>query len=287
MTADDDFGTVAVVGVGLIGGSLGMALKRRGICRSVVGIGRDAVRLEKAVRLGAIDSYSLDLADGCRDADLIVLCTPVSKIIADLPTVLAAAKAEAVVTDVGSVKSAIVAAANDDPRFIGSHPMAGSEATGVEAARETLFQDATWAVTPTATTSARAAAISEALGKALGSAVHIMPPDIHDAAVATTSHLPHVLATSLMLVAKRQAGQSPVLPAMSAGSFNDATRVAASSSELWRDICLANRRAVVAALDALVAQLESARSLVDSADGENLYRFFAEGADAKGRWRRD
>jgi prephenate dehydrogenase len=90
-----------------------------------------------------------------------------------------------------------------------------------------------------------------------------------------------------MLVANRQAGQSPVLPAMSAGSFNDATRVAASSSELWRDICLANNHAVVAAIDALVAQLGTARSLVDAADGDSLYRFFAEGADAKGRWRRD
>ncbi|HEY3328594.1 MAG TPA: prephenate dehydrogenase/arogenate dehydrogenase family protein [Capsulimonadaceae bacterium] len=286
MTSEDGFGIVAIVGVGLIGGSLGMALRRDGNASRVIGVGRDAGRLEKALRYEAIDEYSTELQDTCKLADLIVLCTPVQRIIADLPSILAVAKPTAVVTDVGSIKGEIVAAADGDPRFIGSHPMAGSEAAGVEASRPTLFQDATWAVTPVASTSPHATSIAQRLGKSLGSSVHTLSPEAHDAAVAITSHLPHVLATSLMTVAANAAAHSPVLPALSAGSFADATRVAASSPDIWRDVCLTNRNAVLAAIDALQTKLAEARGLVDGADSEALHEFFATGAAARGHWRR-
>lgn len=286
MTAEDGFGTVAIVGVGLIGGSLGMALRRRGLARRVIGIGRSVGRLDKAARMGAIDEYVVDLAKGCCDADIIVMCTPVSAIIADLPAVLDAAGSEAVITDVGSVKSAIVDAAGDDPRFVGSHPMAGSEATGVEAARETLFDEATWIVAPSPATSSYAAATARDLGLAVGSSVYTLSPDAHDRAVAVVSHLPHVMATSLMLYAQRRHEDAPTLAAMSAGSFADATRVAASSPEIWRDVCLTNKDAVIAAIDGFLNQMQQARAVIDRANAEELYAMFEAGADAKGKWRR-
>lgn len=284
MASDDDFGTVAIVGVGLIGGSLGMALKRRGRARRVVGIGRSAERLELAERLGAIDAWSTDSPAALAEADTIVLCTPVERIIGDLPAVLKAAKPAAVVTDAGSVKGPIVDAAGGDHRFVGSHPMAGSERAGVEAARPTLFEDATWALTPQESTDPEATARVAALAHAVGSSTLVLSPADHDSAVAVTSHLPHVMAWSLMRLAHDRACRSPHVARMSAGSFADSTRVAASSPELWRDICLANREALLTALDEFRGQLDEAARVLRDADAGRLEEFFAQGVDAKRRW---
>lgn len=284
MSSEDDFGTVAIVGVGLIGGSLGMALKRRGRARKVLGIGRNAERLELAKRLEAIDSWSTDTPTALSEADTIVLCTPVTTIIEDLPTVLNAARPDAVITDAGSVKGPIVDAAGGDPRFIGSHPMAGSERAGVEAARPTLFEDATWALTPAASTDPGAIERISALAHAVGSSTLVLTPSDHDAAVAVTSHLPHVMAWSLMRLAYEHACRSPHVSRMSAGSFADSTRVAASSPALWRDICLANREALLVALDEFRAQLDLAAQALKDNDPACLEEFFAQGADAKRRW---
>ncbi|MDR3706852.1 MAG: prephenate dehydrogenase/arogenate dehydrogenase family protein [Capsulimonadaceae bacterium] len=285
MSSEDGFGTAAIIGVGLLGGSIGLALKARGRCAHVIGIGRNEARLEKAVSLNAVDSFTTDIESGCRDADVIVVCTPVARIIADLPRILSAARRDAVVTDVGSVKSAIVEAAGGDSRFIGSHPMAGSEAGGVEAARKDLFVGAAWAITPVAATSAKAVETVRALGEAVGAVVRRLDPIDHDRAVSLVSHLPHVLATSLMLYAQSEAAGKPLLRSMSAGSFADATRVAASSPELWRDICLGNRDAILSAIDGLQAQLGEARRLIERADGDSIEAYFAAGADAKRSWR--
>jgi len=286
MSGQDDFGDVAIFGVGLIGGSLGLALKRKGLARRIIGIGRNVDRLKQAVRLGAIDDYTTNVAEGCQGASLIVLCTPVARIITDLPAVLEAAGPDAVITDVGSVKSAIVEAAGSDSRFIGSHPMAGAESSGVESARENLFDEATWVITPIATTSSKAMSTARNLGLAVGSSVYTSTPEAHDAAVAVVSHLPHVVATSLMLLASQDKERMPNLPAMSAGSFADATRVAASSPELWRDVCLTNRTSILAALDGFVAQIDEARRAIAKGDGDALRTMFDSGARAKGRWRR-
>ena len=143
------FGTVAIVGVGLIGGSLGMALKGRRLAHRVIGIGRSAERLDKAVALGAIDAGMTELARGVAEADVVVLCTTVGHIVETLPSVLEAVRKGAVVSDVGSTKVAITRRAAGFPFFVGGHPMAGSEQAGVEAATPLLFEEATWAVTPT------------------------------------------------------------------------------------------------------------------------------------------
>lgn len=284
MSAEGDFGIVAIVGVGLIGGSLGMALRGHGLCRTVVGIGRNPQRLQKAVALGAVDRFTTDMADGISGADTIVLCTPVSKIIADLPSVLAVAGHHALITDVGSVKAAIVAAAAGDARFVGGHPMAGSELTGVEAARPTLFQDATWAITPHPATPDRATERIKQLAMAVGANVHVMTPEVHDSAVAVTSHLPHVTAAAYMRLAAAGAARNPALSAMTAGSFADATRIAASSPALWRDICLANREALLASIDSLTEELLVARKLIASGDSDGVHDFFARSAKAKADW---
>ncbi|HEX5322191.1 MAG TPA: prephenate dehydrogenase/arogenate dehydrogenase family protein [Capsulimonadaceae bacterium] len=284
MSSEDDFGTVAIVGVGLIGGSLGMALKRRRRTRAVVGVGRNPDHLELARRLEAIDTWSTDTPSALAEADTVILCTPVGKIIEDLPAALAACKPSAVVTDAGSVKSPIVNASAGDPRFVGSHPMAGSERAGVEAAYPTLFEEATWALTPTASTDPQTLKRVAALAHHVGASTLILEPSAHDAAVAVTSHLPHVMAWSLMRLAHGRACRDPHVARMAAGSFADMTRVAAASPDLWQNICLANKEALLAAIEEFRSQLEEAAAALKKGDAKRLEEFFAEGVSAKKSW---
>ena len=293
--SDPDFtssarvGTLVIHGVGLIGGSLGMAARRRGLAREVVGVGRDQTRLEAAVRLGAIDRYivaddSPSIADACSGGDLIVLCTPVSHIVADLPAVLGAIGPGAVVTDVGSVKQVIVEAAEGDPRFVGSHPMAGSELAGVYAAKPELFDDAMWALTPTETTSPEALACVRSFAQAVGARTRIVPAAQHDEAVAITSHLPHVIAYALALLAAQRSCDNPSLPFLTAGSYTGATRVAGSLPSLWTDICRANQASVSSALRDYRAALEAAQNAIDEGDWIEVGRLFDLGHEARRNW---
>lgn len=278
------FGTVAIIGVGLIGGSLGMALKTRRLAANVVGIGRRPERLQQAVQMGAIDHATTDLHTGLADADIVVLCTTVGNILETLPEILESVKPGAVVTDVGSAKTQIVARAQSAPHFVGSHPMAGSERTGVEAATPLLFQEATWALTPTRDTDPRALQTILTLAQELGAATLVLSPETHDALVAVTSHVPHVLASALMRQAAAIRAQTPEIQRLAAGSFADMTRVAASSPALWRDVCLSNRDAVLSALDAYRTQLDTLQAAVAASDPAALEAFFAEGAAAKRDW---
>ncbi len=278
------FGTVAIVGVGLIGGSLGMALKTRRLARRVIGIGRDAARLETAVALGAVDSGVTRLEDGLADADVVVLCTTVGHIVAALPGVLAAVSPGAVVTDVGSTKGAVVRAAAGKGRFVGGHPMAGSEQTGVEAATPLLFEEATWALTPTDTTDPEAQMIVTALAREVGATTLTLTPEAHDTMLAVTSHLPHVLASALMRQAAQTQATHPQTNHLTAGSFADGTRVAASSPELWRDVCLTNREALLASLRGFRAELDVLEAAVAAGDAKGIEAFFAAGAQAKRGW---
>ncbi len=278
------FGSVAIVGVGLIGGSLGMALKTRRLARRVVGIGRDAARLDTAVSLGAIDAGVTRLDEGLADADVVVLCTTVGHIVGALPGVLAAVSPGAVVTDVGSTKGAIVRAAGGAGRFVGGHPMAGSEQTGVEAATPLLFEEATWALTPTETTDPEALALVTALAREVGATTLTLTPEAHDAMLAVTSHLPHVLASALMRQAAQMQTAHPQTQSLTAGSFADATRVAASSPELWRDVCLTNREALLASLRGFRAELDILEAAVVAEDAAAIEAFFAAGAEAKRGW---
>src|SRR3569833_2667593 len=251
------FGTVGIVGVGLMGGSIGLALKagehhspiigHRGAAR-VLGIGRSALRLQTAVDVGASDAFETDFARGIAACDLVVLCTTIGHIIDQLPDVLAAAKPDAVITDIGSTKAAIVDAAGGDPRYIGGYPLCGFVMIGVDAARVDLYRRATWALTPTSTTSEKSISALLALIKATGAVELTLDPAVHDTMVALTSHLPHVMASSLMRQASTLREEIPTLPRMAAGSFADMTRVAGASPSIWRDVCVTNREAVLKAI---------------------------------------
>lgn len=277
------FNVVTIVGVGLIGGSLGMALKERRLARQVVGLGRNQERLAQAVALGAIDHGTTDQAEAMREADLVVLCTTVGSILETVQEFLQTARPGTIVTDVGSTKSEIVRRANS-PRFVGGHPMAGSERTGVEAAQPRLFQEAIWALTPNETTDPESLHHVRMLAQEVGATTLVIAPEVHDAMVAVTSHLPHVLASALMRQAADARAPYPQINRLSAGSFADLTRVSAASPELWRDVCLSNREAVLAALAHFRGQLDILETAVAEGDANEIESFFRVGANAKRDW---
>ncbi|GBC97143.1 Prephenate dehydrogenase [bacterium HR16] len=264
---------LCIIGVGLIGGSLGMAVRRRGLANRVVGVGRNAERLQIALQAGAIDDATTSLQEGVTGADLVVVCTPVGLIVPTIRLFHQWLSSECVVTDVGSVKNTIVQQATDllGERFVGGHPMAGSEQTGVHNARADLFEGTPWALTPTETTSPDALQKVTALAQGVGAQVITADPNEHDRAVALTSHLPHALALALVHVA-----ENTPYPQLIGGSFRDGTRVAASSPELWRDIFLHNREHVLWAIDEFIGKLQEVRSAIADEDAETVQRLFTD-----------
>lgn len=274
------FDTVAVVGVGLIGGSLGMASIRRGIARRVIGIGRTEQKLMHAKILGAIHDYTLDMEQGAAEADLVVLCPPVRLVVPTLERMAASLKEGAVVTDVGSTKREIVEGAEavmpEGRFFIGGHPMAGSEQAGVNAARADLFVGATYVLTPSATTDLNALGKMSQFAEAMGARVQQISPDRHDEAVAVISHLPHAIASALMQVAENSHRQTGKTFDLAAGSFKDLTRISDSSPELWRDICLTNADSLSASIEGLQNLLEDFQIALQCRDEEAIQRFFEQ-----------
>ena len=269
---------LAIVGVGLLGGSLAKAVRAHGLAREIVGIGRDAGRMQAAVRDGALDRATTDLAEGVAGAERIVLAAPVLTNETLLPGVWRAAPAGAVVTDVGSTKRGIVAAADRlaagrrDVHFVGSHPMAGSDRAGYAVARVDLFQGATVVLTPTEATDGGAAKSVGELWAAVGARVVTLDPEVHDRAVAAISHLPHVAAWALVDAVVRF---EPDALRIAARGFKDTTRIAASDPDVWREILLDNRDAVRASLTAFRTALDDLDALVDAADSEALTAYLA------------
>ena len=278
------FGTVAIVGVGLIGGSLGLALKARRLAHRVVGVERSDDCLQAALARGAIDSGTLSLTEAVADADIVVLCPAAGQILELLPSVLSAVKPGAVVTDVGSTKGAIVRQAGSAGAFVGGHPMCGSEQGGVEAATPLLFEEAAWAVTPSDASDPSAVQTVQKLAQSVGATTLLLAPDAHDAMLAVTSHLPHVLAAALIRQAHQMQGHHPQTQQLTAGSFNDGTRVAASPPEIWRDVCLSNRAALLHALQTFRGELDALEAAIADSDAAQIEAFFAEGAAAKRSW---
>ncbi len=249
-------GRAALVGTGLIGGSIGLALRQQGW--HVSGVDRDVARVERALALGALDAIGRD-----PQADLTFVATPVGAV-ADLSRAVLA-DGDGVVTDVGSVKGPIVRAVND-PRFVGGHPMAGSEQEGVDGARPDLFEGAVWVLTPDDTTDETAYTVVRSAVSSLGAEVVAIPPDRHDALVAVVSHVPHLTAATLMALADASSADHRTLLRLAAGGFRDMTRVAAGHPGIWPDICAENRDAIVETLDRLIGALEDTRAIV--ADGD-------------------
>ncbi|MEM9518688.1 MAG: prephenate dehydrogenase/arogenate dehydrogenase family protein [Actinomycetota bacterium] len=248
-----------IVGVGLIGGSVAMALRNDGW--HVVGVDRDADRLADAVARGVIDrTASLDSLPTC---DLAVVATPVDAT-ASIVEQLLAAGAEAV-TDVGSVKAEIVAGVAD-PRFVAGHPMAGSEQDGLDGATADLFSGAMWVLCPSPTTDDEAFARVRDVVAAFGANPIAIPADRHDVLVAVVSHVPHLAAATLMRLADGRAVEHRALLRLAAGGFRDMTRVAAGHPAIWPDICVQNADAIVSVLDELIAELGAVRDIVSDRD---------------------
>ncbi|MBX7245988.1 MAG: prephenate dehydrogenase [Candidatus Sumerlaeaceae bacterium] len=239
------FPRIAVVGVGLLGGSLGLAARQRKLCREVIGVGRSRPALEEALRLEAVDQVSTDLAEGVADADLIILCTPVGHILDTLPQVLAAAKPGAIVTDVGSTKSAIVRAGEETATrlgklFVGSHPMAGSEKSGVRYAKPDLFEESTCFVTKTTQTDPLAFSSVCRFWMALETRLVLCRPERHDRLVALVSHLPHMVAVALVQAVESLGEDKNLIRGIIGNGFRDTTRIAHGSADMWEDICAQN-----------------------------------------------
>lgn len=283
--SDYIFGTAAIVGVGLIGGSLGMALRNRGLVRRVIGIGRSEEKLMRAKALGAVDDYTLDLDHGASDADLIVICTPVRDIVPTIQRMASSFKAGVVVTDVGSTKREVTIGAEAvmpaDCHFIGGHPMAGSEESGVEAAREDLLHGATYVVTPTDKSDLTLVAKMAAMIDGIGANAEIMPPDKHDEATAIISHLPHAMAAALLQIAEDKQREAGTVFRLAAGSFRDLTRISDSPPEIWRDISLTNSDALIDSIDKLVERLAAFKSALRSGDEEAVAGFFREAKEIR------
>jgi prephenate dehydrogenase len=278
------FAKVAVVGVGLIGGSFALALKAARACGEVLGIGRGAANLKLALEQGVIDSIGADIAD----ADLVLVATPV----AQYPRVLAALaprlKATAIVTDAGSTKRDVIAAARAAlgakiAQFVPAHPIAGAERSGASAASAALFRHKRVVLTPLPENPDAAVQAVEEAWQACGARVSRMDAAEHDAVLAAVSHLPHLLAYALVHeVAGRE--NSAQLFGFAAGGFRDFTRIASSHPEMWRDICVANRDRLLAELDRYLAKLQAVRPLVANGDGAALQRLFEEARAARERW---
>jgi prephenate dehydrogenase len=268
---------LAVVGVGLLGGSVALAARAGGVAREIVGVGRSRERLEGPLRAGLVDRVSVDVAEGVAGADCVVLAATVLANERLLDTVWDAAPAAALVTDVGSTKRGIVAAAERlaakrPLAFLGSHPMAGSEKSGWEIARADLFRGATVIVTPTDATEPRAAKGVTALWEALGARVSALDPETHDRVVAAISHLPHVAAWALVDAVGRF---EPGALAFAARGFKDTTRIAASDPDVWGEILLSNRDAIRASLTALRAALDDLERLLAAGDAAGLEALLA------------
>jgi prephenate dehydrogenase len=265
---------VAVVGVGLIGGSVGLAARTR-LGATVRGVDP---RADAALRRGAIDSAHDSLAQALHGADAAFLAVPVDHLAAVARAALAAAPPDCVVTDVGSTKRDVVVAAGGDGRFVGGHPLAGSEAAGVEHAREDLFDGATWYLTPTSTTQGILLERLHRLLTGVGARPQAIDADLHDRVMAAVSHLPHVLAN--VLVARAADALGGERPPATGPSFRDATRVAGANPELWSAIYAANHDALAIALDGAIDDLARVRAALR--DGEDL-RAWQEEAAARRR----
>jgi prephenate dehydrogenase len=271
---------IAVLGVGLIGGSIGLAARRR-LEAEVVGCGRSPERLRRAVELGAIDRGAGSVAEACEGAELVFCAGPVAALPAQAREALAASGPETVVTDVGSTKGELVEAVGADERFIGGHPLAGAETAGVENARADLFEGARWYLTPTEQVSGLLYDRLQRAVSALGARPQAIDPQGHDRLMATVSHLPHVLANALAAEAAESLTQGTERLPDVGPSFRDATRVAGSNPAIWADIFASNRGAVAASVDSVAARLREAAELIRSGDREGLAAWHAAAGEAR------
>jgi prephenate dehydrogenase len=259
---------VAVLGVGLIGGSVALAARER-LGARVTGYDDSPDALERALQLGALDSARSTVPAAVAEAEAVFVAVPVGGLSALVSEALAAAPADCVVTDVGSTKREVVAA-HDDPRFVGGHPLAGAENAGVEHARSDLFEAATWYLTPSAGTSGMLYERLHRLLHGIGARPTAIDADAHDRILAAVSHLPHVLANVLVSQAAATLAHGEARLPATGPSFRDATRVAGAPSSIWTDIYLSNRDALITEIDGAIERLAAVRAALGAGDGPQI-----------------
>ncbi len=279
---------VVVCGVGLIGGSFALALKAAGAVGEVVGLGRRQASLVAAQQRGVIDRIASDWADALQDADLVFLAMPVGQMLPVMQALAPHLPPDAIVTDGGSTKLDVVAAARiafgeKIAQFVPGHPIAGAEKSGVEAAQANLFQDKRVVLTPLAENSAARVALVQRAWEACGAQVSQLDAAAHDQMFAAVSHLPHLLAFALVHEFAERADADQLF-GFAAGGFRDFTRIASSHPEMWRDICLANRAALLVELDAYMAELMRTRSLLAEGDAAGLEQMFCTARQRRDAW---
>ncbi|MCK9388617.1 MAG: prephenate dehydrogenase/arogenate dehydrogenase family protein [Sulfuritalea sp.] len=279
---------VVICGVGLIGGSFALGLKAAGAVGEIVGLGRTAAPLEEAKRLGVIDRIASDWADALHGADLVLLAMPVGQMAPVLVAMATHLSPETVVTDGGSTKSDVVAAARAAlgekvRQFVPGHPIAGAEKSGVAAAQANLYADKRVVLTPLAENAAASVARVQGAWEACGARVSQLAAEDHDRVFAAVSHLPHLLAFALVHdFAQRP--NSDQLFGFAAGGFRDFTRIASSHPEMWRDICIANRHALLLELDAYMVELMRTRVLLAGGDAAGLEALFSTARARRDAW---
>jgi len=270
--------TLAIIGVGLIGGSFSRALKAAGAVQRVIGFDLDPENLAEALQLGVIDEIAADYASAVSSADLVFLAVPVRAMTAAVAACVPYLPAGCVVTDGGSVKEELVAACEplmpEGCHFVGGHPIAGTEHSGAKASFATLFQGRRCILTPTGRTNQQALELVQRLWEAAGSRVECMEPLTHDRVFAAVSHLPHMVAYALVHAVDRSAEEEENILAFSAGGFRDFTRIASSDPSMWRDIALMNRLPLLSVLDRYQQEFAALKEKVAAGDGVWLENYF-------------
>ena len=274
--------------MGLIGGSVALALKKAGIDTHIVGVGRQADSLQSALDLGVIDEASSNVADAVQNADLILIAAPVAQTAAILQSIKPHLSNNTVITDAGSTKGDVLTSASNIlgdqlSQFIGGHPIAGAEKSGVTAAMADLYINKNVVITPTAHTATHAIQSAKTLWETCGAKVSEMSAETHDSIFASVSHLPHLLAFALVddIAARPNAAQ---LFSFAASGFRDFTRIAGSSPEMWRDISMANKTALLGELNAYEAELNKLKTLLKNDDGTGLQALFERASHARNAW---
>jgi prephenate dehydrogenase len=284
------FNRLCIIGVGLIGGSIARAARQHGLCNNIVGYGRelDEQNLQTAKQLGVIDSYTLKLADAVRDADCVVIATPVASIESIFALLKPLWSDNTIYTDVGSTKGSVIAAAERifgavPSNLVPAHPIAGAEQSGVTASINDLFQNKRLIITPLSNTNPDALQKIQRFWEQLGSLVSVMDVAHHDGVLAATSHLPHILAFALVDMLGHKDEQSEIFQ-YAAGGFRDFTRIASSDPTMWKDICTANKDEIIPLIEQLKGELDKIQRLLETNDSQQLFETFTYARSARQRF---
>lgn len=290
MTNTAALNKLAIIGVGLIGGSFALALRKAGLVKHIIGVGRSPQNMQCALERGVIDEIAADITSALQHADLVFLAMPVGQTAHIMAQIAPHLQANTLLTDAGSTKQDVIAAARhhlplqNRHHFVPGHPIAGTEHSGAQAAQADLYRNKHVILTPLPETGAEAVERISQLWQACGAQVSLMPAGEHDQVLAATSHLPHILAFTMMNHLNHGTDHPENLLRFAGSGLRDFTRIASSSPEMWRDICLANREALLKQINAYQNELNSLQEMLKNTDGEALEQAFSQARDVRESW---